>query len=318
MAGSMYQKTSAKWQGMLTGASLWLAEDHILSVRNMRFSEEYKRYYYHEMQALQLRPAPRFWCPSWLAVLLIVLAVCALIFSFSLRGVGIVCGACLVALAGYAAYRSLRSCCVCHVVTAVSTDAIPALKTIKSSRKVISLIARRAALAQGELTENWLTLLDEELSNAPAAKKSPAMPIDSGRDRMGVAAALAALIGTFFDGVITIAQVNRWHVPEWLGMTNALLAVAAAVIMVMLLRSHRYLWLRNIALAAVLFLGLLTYSSYMIGNFQKALAGLGGPGLALAGGVLSYVNIAGDFCLLIAALVLWVRWSAGANAVGEA
>lgn len=309
MAHSAYQKTAAKWQGILLGASVWLAEDHFLSVRNMRFSEEYKRYYYHEIQALQLRPARRFWCPLWLAVLLILLAVSVPIFSVSLKAGGIVCGACFAVLAGYTAYRSLVSCCVCHVVTAVSTDEIPAFKTIKTSRKVISQIAQRAALAQGELVENWQQVLDENLSNAPVPKNS-ARAADGGGDGKGVAAAVAALAGTLFDGIITVAQVNRWKVPEWLGMTNALLAVAAAVIMVMLLRSHRYLWLRNISLAAVLFLGLLTYVSYMVGNFSRAVPGAAGAGLALASRVLSYVNIAGDFCLVVAALVLWVRWRA--------
>ena len=109
---SLYKKSSAKWFGLFTGASLWLSEDHLLSVRSLRFSEEYRRYYYRDIQALELRHAPRLWLPSWVIGLLTLLGIAALISAAIARyGFFTGCASALVLLVSLAVYRSLKQGC---------------------------------------------------------------------------------------------------------------------------------------------------------------------------------------------------------------
>ena len=89
----------------------------------MRFSEEYKRYYYRDIQALQLRGGARWWCQSWLIGILLTLAVASLVFSVARRFTW--AGACEVTMfasLGLIAYQSLARGCFCYIVTAVATE----------------------------------------------------------------------------------------------------------------------------------------------------------------------------------------------------
>src|SRR5438093_13233817 len=48
----IYRKLPGARRTPLRKATLWLAGDHILSVDSHRFSEEYKRYYFKDIQAI--------------------------------------------------------------------------------------------------------------------------------------------------------------------------------------------------------------------------------------------------------------------------
>src|SRR5260370_38411039 len=48
----IYRKIPGARRTPLRKASLWLAGDHILSVDSHRFPEEYKRYYFKDIQAI--------------------------------------------------------------------------------------------------------------------------------------------------------------------------------------------------------------------------------------------------------------------------
>jgi hypothetical protein len=318
-ATNSYQKTPAHWHGLLSGASLWLGSDHFLVVRNMRFSEEYRRYYYRDIQALQLRPARRLWFPSWVAGVLVALVILAIAFSFWYRAVSSGCVASLLPFLALIAYRSLAQGCACHVVTAVATDELAALRQMSPARKVIRAIAERAVAAQGALDPNWQqSWQDLQQRQQPSSRdttpslSTPALatPLPAGalRLRIGIASAVAALLGTLADGLMTLAQIKRLPIPEWVGMVDVLVSVGAAIVALMILSASKHLhWLRNISLAGVLFLGLATYLLFGIGSVENAMPPPIRPTLEAARHILSIVNVTGDFCLVAAAVVLWIH-----------
>src|SRR6185369_4389908 len=55
-----YRKLPGHRRGILRGASLWLGSDHVLSVKSLRFREEYKRFHFRDVQAIVIVESPRF------------------------------------------------------------------------------------------------------------------------------------------------------------------------------------------------------------------------------------------------------------------
>src|SRR5262249_39467939 len=64
-----YKKLPGHRRGFIRGASLWLGPDHVLAVNSLRFREEYKRYYFRDIQALVVARSPRFHLSTRAAVL---------------------------------------------------------------------------------------------------------------------------------------------------------------------------------------------------------------------------------------------------------
>jgi len=55
-----YQKLPGHRRGFLRGSSLWLAPDHLLLVKSLRFREEYQRFYFRDIQSIGIADGPRF------------------------------------------------------------------------------------------------------------------------------------------------------------------------------------------------------------------------------------------------------------------
>src|SRR5438270_7256442 len=123
MAQAKEYAKAARWQGLINGGGLWLGRDHVLSVRAMRFMEEYKRFYYRDIQALMVRDGPRLWCPAWLWFAFAIILFASLVFT-AMRRVAFAeaCYAVLFASGCLVLYRSLARGCYCYVVTAVGAE----------------------------------------------------------------------------------------------------------------------------------------------------------------------------------------------------
>src|SRR5580704_19652177 len=55
-----YRKLPGQRRGILRGATLWLGSDHLLSIKSLRFREEYKRFHLRDVQAIVVARVPRF------------------------------------------------------------------------------------------------------------------------------------------------------------------------------------------------------------------------------------------------------------------
>ena len=55
-----YRKLPGRRRGFLFGSSVWLADDHLLLVKSARFREEYRRFYFRDIQAIVTADAMRF------------------------------------------------------------------------------------------------------------------------------------------------------------------------------------------------------------------------------------------------------------------
>ena len=122
---SDYKKLPGHRRGFLRGASVWLGADHLLLVRSLRFREEYKRYYFRDIQAIVMAKAPRFHISTRAAVLA---ALCLPPFLTARTGTLFSIWKAVAALLVlvWVLVSALLSC-RCRIYTAVSADDLPSL-----------------------------------------------------------------------------------------------------------------------------------------------------------------------------------------------
>ncbi len=132
-------------------ATLWLAADHILSVDSHRFSEEYKRYYFKDIQAIIVRQTGYTAMSKAIdlvfATFLALLALAA--WRLQSRSAAIAGGLILI---GFVIFKSLGPRCVCELITAVSHDRLPSLNRLATAEKALRIIEPLVQQAQREAT----------------------------------------------------------------------------------------------------------------------------------------------------------------------
>jgi hypothetical protein len=146
-------------QGIATAARtrLWLAKDHLLSVDYQWYSEDYKRFYFRDIQAMIIRKTRtgrtinEVLTP--LTCIVVALAVSLSIASGFDDGFAIfwwIIGA--VLLAFLVANIIMGPTCKCYMKTAVQTEELPSLRRLRRTRKVLARVRPLIVAAQGELT----------------------------------------------------------------------------------------------------------------------------------------------------------------------
>jgi hypothetical protein len=147
-------------QGIATAARtrLWLARDHLLAVDYQWYSEDYKRFYFRDIQAVILRKTRTGRTINEVLTPLTCI-VLALALSLTIAGgpdelaFGMfwwIIGA--VLLAFLVANILLGPTCRCHLKTAVQTEELPSLRRLRRARKVLARVRPLIVAAQGELT----------------------------------------------------------------------------------------------------------------------------------------------------------------------
>ena len=145
-----YRKLPGARRMPLRKATLWLASDHILSIDSHRFSEEYKRYYFKDIQAIVVRQTTGSTAMSKafdlvVAIVIVLLALAAWRFQSRIAaGIG---GLILIQ---FVISKSLGPRCVCQLITAVSSDKLPSLNRLRTAEKALAIIGPLVQEAQRE------------------------------------------------------------------------------------------------------------------------------------------------------------------------
>ena len=171
-----YKRLPGKGQSFLIGHStLWLGKDHLLSVDSRRLSEDYKRFYYTDIQSVITQKT---------AVGKIQNLFLALFFGFFIlvhmlipEGwsifFGILAALFLLALL----INWLRGpTCVCHLQTAVQTEKLPSLNRLRNARKAVHLLKALIERTQGPLTSEALRAKVSEQLKVGATTTSTTHP----------------------------------------------------------------------------------------------------------------------------------------------
>lgn len=159
-------------------SNLWAGSDHLLLVSSTGFTEEYRRFYYRDIQAFLVRKTGRG--AAWSFISAAVLALLALLaftrapisrdgfFWFWTLFLGIPF---LIVLL----VNLLKGpTCVCHIQTAVSREELPSLARMRTARKALAIVRPLIEAAQGRLTREEIASRSEALLRQPGQEGAPA------------------------------------------------------------------------------------------------------------------------------------------------
>jgi hypothetical protein len=139
---------------MMLRSSLWLGDDHILCLDSTGFSEEFKRFYFKDIQVIGMRTTRRRL--DWNIALGILLALVLAEFVFGAEPFSawsITMGIAGTLLASLLIINNvLGPTCNVYIQTAVQVEALPSLSRVGRLRKFLNRIRPLIATAQGTLT----------------------------------------------------------------------------------------------------------------------------------------------------------------------
>ena len=134
--------------GMLLKSKLWLGPDHVLRVRRSLFSEEYRRYYFRDIQAIVLIEKDSLALYFYVLAEMVALGGGLLLYNRHpawATAAGVF--AAFVAMLGWQ-YTD----CICTLRTAVSNDVLRPLGRLRYARRAIAQLREAVEGAQGAWT----------------------------------------------------------------------------------------------------------------------------------------------------------------------
>jgi hypothetical protein len=145
---------------------LYLTSDHLLSVDNHGFSEDYRRFYLSDILAITMCKTSR-WL-GWNMALAILVTLClagALLkggggLTVFLFGLGVLFTLLLTV------HAAQGPTCLCHIVTAVQREQLPSLCRVKTALKAMAIIEAAIERVQGTIDR---ATLSAQLGAIPAA-----------------------------------------------------------------------------------------------------------------------------------------------------
>jgi hypothetical protein len=267
-----YRRLPGNLRGWIRKSSLWEGDDHLLLVRGTRFAEDYRRFYYRDIQAISMHRAPVLGSIGWLLLNLILCVLFVAVAVDSPRGWWIALPLTALLIANIVV--SLRYGCRCHVQTAVSREELASLIRTWSARKTFARLRAKIDEAQGALPEDVSGLLAASQPVAAVSESAPAPEIADNSPSARLSVNLAILGFALF--LVDAAQTYRLldgpipQAPTWTHVAGILLllAEAAAIIGSLLagMRVRGLKRLRLILLAALFFQGANVYLSYFLGS----------------------------------------------------
>jgi hypothetical protein len=220
-----YRKLPGRRRGIIRGSSVWLAADHVLLVKSLKFREEYKRYYLRDIQAIAIATAPRFHISMRSLILALVWVFVCAVAAAAERPSGahltIYLWIVAVLLTVTWAIVSAAFSCRCRVYTAVSSDELPSVYRSWTARRFVAELEPHIAAVQGTLEGNWAEAV-ESYTVGPARTlppETPATPASAMADPPRPWAAYAFIASLIAGGVAdfllmgTPGRMAQWILP---------------------------------------------------------------------------------------------------------
>ncbi|MBE9503779.1 MAG: hypothetical protein IME96_06355 [Proteobacteria bacterium] len=215
-------------------ARLWRGKDHVLSVLNYRFTEEYKRFYFNDIQAITIFKTRRsmIWNTFFLliAILFVLLAM-----KFD-EGwpvfFGILAAIFIISLA---VNLLLGPTCITHIHTAVSKEELPSLGRLKTAIKTVKMLKPFIERTQGKLNPHDIPeKLKEKMKTVRERASSPAKMATSKYNGKVHAALFYMLL---IDCCLTV--LNLFYTNVGLSLIYALFFLAtSALLITALIKQH--------------------------------------------------------------------------------
>lgn len=142
----------ARRRQFFTRNTLWIGGDHLLQVENTGYTEEYKRFYFRDIQGIIVQKDNRFL--HWSLVLGGLLAVCiAFIIGINEETGKIIFGWAAVPLFVALLVNLIKGpSCYTRIKTAVQEEEVPAFRRVWKTQKALANIRELISTAQGSMS----------------------------------------------------------------------------------------------------------------------------------------------------------------------
>ena len=261
-APERYRKLPGHRRGILRGASVWMAGDHLLSVKSYRVREEYKRFQFRDVQAIVVAQCPRFHISTRsLLIAFIWLPASGVLSALTPEWYRTAMWLVAAALVCAWLYVSFAHSCRCRILTAVSSDELPSVYRTWTARRFLAQVGPRIAEVQGRLEGDWFEAVDTCTIGPGVPASNP--PSTAGKRSIWSAAFVALLFVNSVTMLLTLH--SKVTLVLWLA---SLLVLAEVVAMVPIFVQHYRGILRagmqRLAIATVVKIGLSYYAAVAI------------------------------------------------------
>lgn len=176
-------RTAARWgfsAARTSHGSLWLGADHLLSLLSTGYTENYKRFYFRDIQAITIEKTRTWQIWNFIWGVAVFITLTGLLTSWpkgspaswsgdQMAG-GIFLGGLMIVLAVFLSINLfLGATCKCYLRTAVQIEELPSVRRIRHAQKIVEKIRPLIATAQGgELNAQMIAEKIREQIPAPA------------------------------------------------------------------------------------------------------------------------------------------------------
>ncbi len=152
-------------------SSVWLGPDHLLNINATYFREEYKRFYFRDIQAITIRKTSRRETWSAVLILLAVGGIATMVKVFpNPSNTGFIAAAIFVfgVLAALAINRALGPTCDVQIQTAVQTGVLPSFTRIPRTQRILESIRPLIGAEQGSIDPESMERRLREMAHSGA------------------------------------------------------------------------------------------------------------------------------------------------------
>jgi hypothetical protein len=160
-------------------SALWLGTDHLLLVRASPGAEEYRRFFFKDIQAIIVQTTKRqtYLNITLIALALLVLTIIALTWNRGVFSIAVLAISFLLFGIPILVNTLLGPCCDVQIRTAVQIEDLPSLSRISRTARVLDRIRPRIQAAQGSLTAEDLSERLRALESPLVRKPQPTSPL---------------------------------------------------------------------------------------------------------------------------------------------
>jgi hypothetical protein len=231
MARSIYTKFTGRNRGLSGYTQLWLAPDHLLLVKSSRFSEEYKRFSFADIQSIVITETPS---RIVLQVIMILAALAWMALSFAVDSPA---GKWAIEISGVLALlipiiditRGTRCRCVLH--TRVSKEPLAPVSRTRIARNFLAGLRPRIEAVQGAVPEEGVAAQVPDQAWEPPPPEVPNSP----------GYLPEVLCGTFLINAVLIWMTVKFpQASEIAGvLINTLIAEVLLIVVILVRRKGR-------------------------------------------------------------------------------
>ena len=232
-----YTRLPGKKKNFLIGYhELWLGTDHLLYIFSRFGVEDYKRFYFKDIQAVITRKTTKGKIQNLiLSIFCILFSLMALyltgswsVFNWSMAGL----------MAVFLVINWLRGpTCVSHLQTAVQTEKLHSLYRLKPANKIMNRLRLLVEKAQGTLARE--DIMEKGVKVSTAIKSSVhSDTVDLSSRQIGMKAHQFLFAILIIDGLMTCLDFYYNHVT--ITLFGTIISMAACVMVIMaLVRQHK-------------------------------------------------------------------------------